>query len=120
MIFNGITRIFELANEQQYETIGQFWDEMTALYGLENLRGLGYKWCEGKIYYAIGLKTGDIDGLNLSITLPDDGWVCVNGKTEHLKEIYDQIYIDGALTYEIEEFYEDGTCRIKYFRSSAL
>jgi hypothetical protein len=42
MVFSGISRVFDLTDEQQYETIGQFWDEMAALYGLENLRGLGY------------------------------------------------------------------------------
>lgn len=44
MQFNGISRVFKLTNEQQYETIGRFWDEMALIYGLENLRGLGYKW----------------------------------------------------------------------------
>ena len=43
MIFNGISRVFKLTSEEQYETIGRFWDEMSLIYGLENLRGLGYK-----------------------------------------------------------------------------
>ena len=118
MIFNGISRSFLLTNEQQYDTIGQFWDEMTERYGLENLQGLGYKWQENKIYYAIGLKEGNIEGFDLSITLPDDGWVSVNGKTDELKQIYDKIYIDGSLKYEIETFYEDGNCNIKYYRET--
>ena len=54
MIFVGIGRDFCLANEQQYNTIGQFWDEMSKLYGLENLKGLGYKWKDNNISYAIG------------------------------------------------------------------
>ena len=28
MIFYGITKDFDLTDEQQYDTIGQFWDEM--------------------------------------------------------------------------------------------
>ena len=116
MIFNGISRVFKLTNEEQYETIGQFWDEMALIYGLENLRGLGYKWENDEISYAIGLKNGDIEGYNLSISLPDEGWVNVIGETEFLKELYDEIYKNGRLTYEIETFFEDGRCEISYYR----
>ena len=117
MVFKGITRDFVLAEEQQYETIGAFWDEMAEKYGLENLQGLGYQWQGGKISYAIGLKDGCVDGCNASILLPDDGWVTVTGQTDNLKEIYDKIYQNGALTFEIETFYEDGTCEIRYYRA---
>ena len=116
MIFKGITKGFLLKNEDQYNTIGAFWDEMSAIYGLENLRGLGYEWSSCEIKYAIGTIEGEIDGYNLEIELPDDGWVTVNGKTDSLKEIYDRIYLDGALKYEIETFKEDGSCTIKYYR----
>ncbi len=116
MTFIGISRKFALENEDQYNTIGAFWDEMSDIYRLENLRGLGYKWENGYIYYAIGLKIGEIDGYNLKIELPDENWQTVFGKTDNLKEIYDKIYRDGALTYEIEEFFENGECRIKYYR----
>ena len=116
MIFNGISRVFKLTNEQQYDTIGQFWDEMALIYGLENLRGLGYKWEKDEISYAIGLKNGDIEGYNLSILLPDDGWITAIGETDRLKELYDEIYKEGALTFEIETFFEDGRCQIWYYR----
>ena len=116
MIFKGITRSFSLANEDQYNTIGAFWDEMEALYGLENLLGLGYKWQNGKIEYAIGLKKGEINGYNLTIELPDNDWVTVKGKTDNLKQIYNEIYISGALTYELESFFNSGDCIIKYYR----
>ena len=116
MIFCGITRDFSLKNEGQYDTIGAFWDEMSALYGMENLRGLGYLWQNGTISYAIGLKNGDIEGANLRITLPDDNWVTTEGETDKLKEIYDDIYKDGCLKYEIETFSHDGKCKIAYYR----
>ena len=92
MIFNGISRVFKLTSEEQYETIGRFWDEMSLIYGLENLRGLGYKWENDEIYYAIGLKNGDVEGYNLVIDLPDDGWITAIGETDRLKELYDEIY----------------------------
>ena len=120
MIFNGISKDFLLINEQQYDTIGQFWDEMAELYGLENLQGLGYNWQNGKISYAIGLKNGYIEGCNLSITLPDNGWTLVAGFTDNLRQIYEEIYKDGSLLYEIESFYENGKCEIKYYRSAHI
>ena len=103
-------------NEDQYHTIGDFWDEMALLYGLENLQGLGYQWTEDKIYYAIGLNGKDINGYNLCIELPDTGWTVVDGNTDDLKDIYDEIYQSGPLTYEIETFTENGKCKIQYYR----
>ena len=115
-IFFGIVRTFSLIDEDQYNTIGAFWDEMTEKYGLESLWGFGYNWRDGKMDYAIGLKDGIIDGANFEIVLPDDGWEFVHGETDRLKEIYDEIYERGALVYEIEEFSEEGECFIKYYR----
>jgi hypothetical protein len=43
-------------------------------------------------------------------------WTKTTGKTENLKEIYDEIYKFGPLKYEIEIFFEDGNCEIKYYR----
>ena len=116
MIFEGISRVFSTRNEQQYETMGAFWDEMTNKYGLGNLRGLGYNWTETTIEYVIGLKNGKINGANCSVSLPDDGWIEVNGKTDQLSRIYDEIYKDGNLKYEIETFTEEGDCTILYCR----
>ncbi len=38
MNFFGIRRVFPTENEEQYETIGAFWDEMSNIYGREKLR----------------------------------------------------------------------------------
>ena len=116
MIFEGISREFSLVGEGQYDTIGFFWDELEAIYGLENLCGLGYRWDCDVISYAIGLKNGLIDGCNFSIDLPDEGWTAVKGKTDELKQIYDEIYKSGRLKFEIETFFDDGSCEIKYCR----
>jgi len=116
MRFNGISKEISLANEEQYDTIGAFWDELSLLYGLENLQGVGYCWKGNKLSYAIGLRIGDIEGYNVSLELPDDGWERVIGKTENLKQIYDIIYERGALQFEIETFYETGECEIRYYR----
>ena len=116
MIFRGVSKEFSLLNNDQYNTIGEFWNEMASVYGLENLQGLGYKWINNTILYAIGLKDGVIKDCNFCIELPDKGWNIVEGETSNLKEIYDDIYKEGKLRYEIETFYENGKCQIKYYR----
>ena len=116
MVFIGVSKAFSLKNEEQYDTIGAFWDEMSAAYGMENLQGLGYGWKDGIILYAIGFKQGEIPHANATITLPNDGWECVCGKTENLQQIYREIYQDGPLQWEIETFYENGDCEIRYYR----
>lgn len=117
MEFTGISRTFSTENDGQYETIGAFWAEMSAKYGMENLRGLGYNWTQNSIEYVIGLKNGVIDGDLKTVALPDDGWLTYHGETDRLGELYDEIYSHGFLTYEIETFFEDGTCEIFVTRS---
>ena len=116
MLFTGISRKFSLTNEEQYNTIGAFWDEISLIYGLENIQGLGYKWENGIIFYAIGLKDGTIKEANFHLELPNDGWTIVDGETYQLKSIYDEIYKSGPLKYEIETFTENGKCQIRYYR----
>ena len=116
MRFTGIGRTFSTLDDRQYETIGAFWDELSAEYGRVNLRGLGYGWTADSIKYVIGLKDDDISGYDTELILPDDGWITVCGKTEDLGQIYRDIYKDGALKYEIEMFNDDGNCRIMYRR----
>jgi len=116
MIFKGISKVFSTENEAQYETIGAFWSEQSSKYGINNLRGLGYNWTDNSIEYVIGLKDGDIEGMNISVELPDEGWITARGKLEDISKIYDEIYKDGRLKYEIELFDEDGNCEILYYR----
>ena len=118
MIFTGISRTFSTKNGEQYITIGSFWDEMSALYGRENLRGLGYNWTEDTIEYVIGLRDGVISGADCNVRLPDSGWKYVSGKTEDLGNMYTDIYCDGALTFEIEMFGDDGSCTVAYCREN--
>ena len=116
MKFIGIIRTFSLLNEDQYNTIGAFWDELSEIYGLENLNGLGINWRNNKMDYVIGLKNDVIPNANYEVELPDEGWIKVIGRTDDLKQIYDVIYQDGALKYEIETFNENGDCTILYYR----
>lgn len=115
MKFVGIRSVFSTKNEEQYITIGTFWDEMSKVYGRENLMGLGCNWTEESIEYVMSLKDGKIKDANFEILLPDE-WTVVSGKTENLSAIYDEIYKDGPLLYEIEEFDDKGNCKIRYYR----
>ena len=115
-MFYGVSRTFSTKNEAQYETIGAFWEEMSKKYGMENLRGLGYGWTEDSIEYAIGLKNGFVDEDYIGICLPDKNWSTVKGRTEELGKIYEKIYEEGSLTFEIETFTPDGECEISYYR----
>ena len=116
MLFEGIGRTFSTENDHQFETIGAFWDELAAKYGRVNLQGLGYGWTERSIEYAIGLIDGEIDRADRAVELPDTGWVTVRGKTADLGEIYEKIYQEGRLKYEIERFTDRGDCEIMYCR----
>ena len=116
MIFEGIGRTFSTEKDQQYQTIGAFWDELSAKYGRENLQGLGYGWTEHSIEYVIGLKNDKIDGADRTVELPDHGWVSVKGRTDLLGQIYEEIYQGGRLKYEIERFTDSGDCEILYLR----
>lgn len=129
MIFRGISATFSTIGAKQYNTIGSFWDYMSNIYGMENLRGLGYNWTETTIEYAIGLENNDkIDldimkltqiGINASykeISIPLQGWERFNGKTDDLPKIYEKIYLNGKLEYEIERFTNDGNCTIDIIR----
>lgn len=64
MKFIGIRKVFSTKNEEQYSTIGAFWDEMSAIYGRENLMGLG---C-----FQAPDRTGELfckeDGIKVSVT----------------------------------------------------
>ena len=116
MVFNGISKVFSTKDNEQYKTIVAFWDEMSQLYGMENIRGLGYNWTEDSIEYVIGLKNGFIDNANCDVELPNDGWSIVIGDTNKLPLIYKKIYEGGPLKYEIEMFFENDKCEIWYYR----
>ena len=66
------------------------------------------------------MNDGEIDGADRTVELPDAGWITVRGKTADLGEIYEKIYQEGRLKYEIERFTDSGDCEIMYCRSTVL
>ena len=65
--------------------------------------GLGCNWTSNSIEYVMALKDGAIMNADYERDLPGD-WIAICGKNENLSAIYDEIYKDGPLLYEIEEF----------------
>ena len=120
MVFKGYSRIFSTVNNKQYTLIGEFWDELLLKYNIEDLRGLGFNWTDTTIEYVIGLKNNekinDIIYEWKEINLPDNKWEIVKGKTDELDKIYSEIYKKSLLKYEIEMFYNNGNCEIRYIR----
>ena len=123
MLFKGYSKRFSLKNNDQYNTIGEYWDYFSDKYGLENLRGLGLNWENGSMEYIIGLKDNsfiecDIEGaIYKEVFLPCFGWLVEVGKTLELEEIYNKIYEVSTLIYEIETFNLDGSCKIEFIRN---
>ena len=128
MLFRGISRRFSTENSRQYSEIGAFWDDFAALYGRKNVEGLGLNWKENSLEYVLG-TTGDRlvfptdhfgktydDAVYREILLPDEGWQSFEGRTAELSALYERIYRDGPLSFEIESFTEDGRCRVRIFR----
>ena len=107
MRFCGISRTFSTENEIQYENIGQYWDDFASLYGREAIKGLGFNWAEHSIEYVLG---------TIDHALPDSGWKAYAGQTEDLSDMYGEIYQEGPLKYEIESFFEDGSCSLEIYR----
>lgn len=128
MIFRGISKRFSTGDNRQYNEIGDYWDYFAAIYGRENLFGLGLNWEKDSIEYVIGQCEGYMeynleivrekypDAVYKEIVLPDTGWIVYRGQTERLSELYERIYREGVLLYEIESFYDDGSCSVKIIR----
>lgn len=124
MLFCGLSKVFSTQNNRQYDSIGAFWDILAERYGRENLWGLGYNWTEDSITYVIGLKQAFLrdeaaypGASYCEVELPEKGWLRYTGRTEELSKLYGEIYTEGRLQYEIEQFSDDGSCEIWLIRA---
>ncbi len=128
MKVQGYQLKFSCKDGEQYIKIGEFWDNMSNLFGRGNLFGVGYGWQSDTILYLIGHQKEDVrvaekqikqmysDIEYIEVNLPDEGWLTYVGRTEQLALLYDEIYKQGSLDYEIEYFSDGGECRILVYR----
>jgi predicted transcriptional regulator YdeE len=128
MKFHGVRIRFDCIDNKQFEAIGAFWNFMSGLFPREQLRGLGLNWMNDSFDYVIGDFEGRFDyslpiirqtypaAQTVVVPLPDDGWITYAGKTDNIAQIYEDIYRDGVLNYEIEAFDREGNCKIAILR----
>ena len=127
MIFIGLSKVFSTVRDGQYEAIGAFWDAMRVLFPDRTLSGVGYGWENDTLCYLIGTEDGLPAGTETIgqqfpdaeytvLHLPDDGWKRYTATADTLDVLYEEIYRDGPLTYEIERFDADGRAEIRTLR----
>jgi len=127
--------VFDCAHGEQYESIGNFWDFMRKTFTTCKLEGLGFNWKDDTLEYVIG-SSKDLQietvlkekifyvtkqypkALIKSIDIPNNNWKKYSDRTERLGKLYADIYKDGVLDYEIETFFDDGTCSVEIHRSN--
>jgi hypothetical protein len=128
MDFKGIQIRFYCKNGEQYKSIGLFLKYMSEMYHKNALKGVGYNWHVDSFDYIIwnvdermAFDTAAIlkqypTSKYITLRLPDEGWQIYQCSIDNLENLYGEIYKDGALDYEIEEFDSNGNCKISVLR----
>ena len=110
----------------QYSEISAFWDIVEKYVHCSRLQGFGCDWTDTDFLYGIIFLDKEIPEECLNevqntfpdITVEDDYPIPDNyeytyeGETKNLDPLYDEIWSKGPLAYELEEFTNDGHCRI--------
>ena len=129
MKMQGIAARFDCAHGEQYDHIVAFWEQMRALCPEQVLFGVGYGWENDSLGYLIGTPEGvpeyALEGVRKilpqaafsEITLPDDNWKTYTGTADTLDKLYEEIYRDGPLDFEIEQFDDAGNAVIQIHRA---
>ena len=130
MIFKGVSRVFPLKDNEMYKGISEFWETMERYFYLDKLIGLGLNWTEDSMEYIIGFTDNSMrkkdterikkiypDAEYKVVLLPKRGWREYKGNTADIQNMYDAIWKDGNLTYELETFTDDGKCTLRINRT---
>lgn len=115
MIFYGIKRVVKFDdNYGQIGAIDDFWEKLAANFPTEHFVSLGQNWGVNTFDYYIGKVNENWNEGTESVELPDTGWKvfeCVRNDVA-IQKMYEQIWAQGTLDYEIEERFED-TLRVR-------
>lgn len=109
----GLMRRFPCGQGEQFELIGQFWDQMRAALPGERLCGVGYGWENDTLCYLIGALDDRLEaalqGLQgrvkadfIRLLMPDEGWETWECELDRLDATYEAIYAVSRLDWEIE------------------
>jgi len=123
LTFIGIGKKFSIIGEDQYNTIGRFWDLMSDFTNKDDLIGFGCNWTKTDMEYYIGF-IHDIDYRNIlnnlnfkmknlkikKFNLDTKDWILYKGKTKNINKMYDFIWTDKVVTSELEFFTNNGNC----------
>lgn len=123
LTFIGIGKKFSIIGEDQYNTIGRFWDLMSDFTNKDDLIGFGCNWTKTDMEYYIGF-IHDIDYRNIlnnlnfkmknlkikKFKLDTKDWILYKGKTKNINKMYDFIWTDKVVTSELEFFTNNGNC----------
>ena len=124
----GVQIRFACKNGEQFEAIGRFWDRMRALCPDKSLLGVGFSWENDTLCYLIGTENGvpehaaemlsdEFPGaVSAALLLPDEGWRTYTATADTLDRLYTEIYRDGPLDYEIEQFDADSRAVVRVYR----
>ncbi len=128
MTVRGVQLRVGCKNDEQYDWIGIFWDEVRRCHPRMKLVGVGHSWENGSFYYLIGKEGGlpekTIEKVrkrfpraeSVRLKLPDYGWEAHFSTLQTLEETYAEIYKDGPLTYEMERIHENGAVTLFVLR----
>ncbi|MBP3704146.1 MAG: hypothetical protein J6I98_01310 [Clostridia bacterium] len=124
MTVRGVQLRVSCKNGEQYDVLGAFWDEVRKYHPKMLLVGIGHSWENDTFCYLIGKEGGlpektvekvcerfpEADSVRLKV--PDGHWDVYRGRLEWLDEMYEEIYKDGPLIYEMERIHENGAITI--------
>ena len=106
-IFYGTERRFKVdENYSQMKHIGKFIGQMRKKYPDVPFKALGYELDGDTMAYSLGMLNvrPDINEKITEVKLPDGGWEDFSCpfNDKGIQGLYDRIWADGALDYEIE------------------
>jgi hypothetical protein len=118
----------------QYSEISAFWNIVEKYVHCSRLQGFGCDWTDTDFLYGIIFLDKEIPEECLNevqntfpdITVEDDYPIPDNyeytyeGETKNLDPLYDEIWSKGPLAYELEEFTDDGHCKISVIRKQPI
>ena len=119
-------RRWSTVGKAQYGEISAFWQIVEKYVNCSKLQGFGCDWTDTDFLYGIIFTDGNIPeeclnevrntfpdtSMDTDFAVPSQYNEVYEGNTSELDPLYDKIWSKGPLAYELEEFTDDGHCKI--------